>query len=186
MDSLELDHRALTATGRIIAGLTDDQLDAATPCAEWTVRDVIEHMIDNRTAFAALITGVKDIAAGDDIRERFSQTVRIVTAAINIDGALDRQFSLGQFGTYPGKIALRIYSVDTLVHGWDIGKAIGVDVELDEELATAGLKLVRLYPDTAEMRGPGGAFAQPQPVNDDAPAGIRLVAALGRSPAWPR
>jgi uncharacterized protein (TIGR03086 family) len=185
MDVRALDRRALDATGSIIAGLTDDQLDAATPCTEWTVRDVIEHMVGNAIHYTAAITGSAAPAIDGDVRERFRTTGERLTAAFASDTALELPIRLGKFGTFNGKIALGIHFVDVLVHGWDLGKAIGKPVDLDEELAIPALKIAEFIPDTPQVRGPGGAFAPRRPVADEAPAGIRLVAVSGRSPSWP-
>jgi uncharacterized protein (TIGR03086 family) len=185
VDIRELDRRALAATGKIVAGLTDDQLDAATPCTEWRVRDVIEHMVGNADHYITTVTGTTASPAGDDPRERFRISGEHLTSAFAPDAALQTLIPLGKFGTYPGKIALRVHFVDVLVHGWDIGRAIGMDVELAEELAAPALRIAASIPDTPEIRGHGASFAPRQPVGATAPTGLRLVAELGRSPAWP-
>lgn len=185
MDIRELDRRAVTATGRIVARLTDEQLDVATPCTAWTVRDVIQHMVDNAVHFITTVTGAAAPVAGGDLRERFRLSGEHLATAFAPDAALETPIPLGRFGTYKAAIALRVHFVDVLVHGWDIGKAIGLDVELDEELAVPALKMAAAIPDTPTIRGHGRAFAPRQPVAADAPTGLRLVAELGRSPSWP-
>lgn len=184
MDILELDRRATDATGSIISGLTDDQLDLPTPCSEWTVRDVIEHLVANATNHAASITGSRVEAPDGDPRARFLAASSHLTATLATPGALDARVDLGEYGTFDGPVAIRVHFVDVLVHGWDIGQALGGRT-LDEELARPALRVAEHYPDTEPTRGPGRAFAARQPVPADAPAGLRLVATLGRSVRWP-
>jgi uncharacterized protein (TIGR03086 family) len=180
-----LDRLALEATGGIIVGLTDDQLDLPTPCTEWTVRDVVEHLVVNATTHASRVSGIAVEPPEGNVRERYAAAASHLTAMLSRDGALDIPVKLGKFGTFDGPIALGVHFVDVLVHGWDIGQAIGMRVEFDAKLAAPALRMAERYPDTPPTRGPGGAFAARQPVPDDAPAGIRLLATLGRQVRWP-
>lgn len=184
VDILELDRRAIDATGSIISGLTDDQLDLPTPCSEWTVRDVIEHLVTNATKHVASITGTRIEAPDGDPGERFQAVSTHLTATLSTPGALEVPVDLGEYGTFDGPVAIRVHFIDVLVHGWDIGQALG-GITLDEELARPALRIAERYPDTEPTRGPGRAFAARQPVPDDAPTDLRLVATLGRLVRWP-
>jgi uncharacterized protein (TIGR03086 family) len=181
----DLDWLALEATGGIIAGLTDDQLDLPTPCTEWTVRDVVEHLVVNATTHASGVSGIAVEPPEGNVRERYAAAASHLTAMLSRDGALDIPVKLGKFGTFDGPIALGVHFVDVLVHGWDIGQAIGTPIEFDGKLAAPALRMAERYPDTPPTRGPGGAFAARRPVPGDAPAGIRLLATLGRQVRWP-
>src|SRR6186997_2486953 len=52
MDSLKLLQRSVDEAGRLVDGVKTDQLDNATPCSEWTVRDLINHVTGGETMFA--------------------------------------------------------------------------------------------------------------------------------------
>jgi len=77
-------------------------------------------------------------------------------------------------------VAASINFVDVLVHGWDLARATGQDVELPPHLAEPALQFSRgLVND--ELRG-AGAFGPELLVPANTPASYRLVAFLGRTP----
>ncbi len=177
MNLLELDSKASAATAAIIDEVPRELLDAPTPCTQWTVRQVVSHMLDNDRFY------LSDPAAGTTLHE----TGAAFTTAFATE-AMQRkviEFPAGK-GSYEGRTVIGVRFVDVLVHGWDIGRAVGRTVTFDEELAAAAFAIASTYPDTPVLRGPGGAFAQPVWVSDDADATARLVALLGRDPSWSR
>ncbi|SDD31268.1 TIGR03086 family metal-binding protein [Actinokineospora iranica] len=182
MDIRELDRRAVESTGRIIDALTDEQLDVPTPCTEWAVREVIAHMVDNHVNFLRKLAGEAPALSGDP-RVDFRETAAALAALADNDEVLAAPYEM-PIGTVNGRIALSIHFNDTLVHGWDIGTAVGVDVRLDEDLVEAALGFISTWPDTPEVWGPGKAFSARLPVADDASPQERLLALTGRSPAW--
>lgn len=126
------------ALGGVIAGLRPDQLDEPTPCAEFTVRGVLEHMITGATAFAAGYRGeepgeppdVSDPIAG--IQAALGELVSSMTAP----GALDRTIQ-APFGELDGESFARFVVLDGLVHGWDLATATGQPYEPPDELVAA-------------------------------------------------
>ncbi|MGC1208390.1 MAG: TIGR03086 family metal-binding protein, partial [Ornithinimicrobium sp.] len=84
------------------------------------------------------------------------------------------------FGPVPGAVAARLCLVETIVHGWDVARSTGQDVDFSEDAAAEALQfsqgmMSQLPPD----RSP---FDPSQPVDDDSPTVDRLVALLGRTP----
>src|SRR5947208_3645732 len=57
MDLIDALDQTFTQTRAVIAGVRPEQLDDKTPCAEWTVRDLLEHMI-------GVVAGLGGAAAG--------------------------------------------------------------------------------------------------------------------------
>jgi uncharacterized protein (TIGR03086 family) len=55
--SVEQLGRALAAVGHLIAGIRDDQWSAPTPCTDWTVRELVTHLVGMNRVFAALLNG---------------------------------------------------------------------------------------------------------------------------------
>lgn len=189
MDIRELDRHALKATGAIIDGLSEDDWTRQTPCRGWTVRDLVTHVIGTNRTFVRQVQGDDgEVPAGSDqdLAEAFRDTGEHLTAALADDAVLDREISLGSFGEFPAKVALYVHFTDILVHGWDLTVAIGGGYRIDDDLARAGLRFARNLPDVPELRGPDAAFDHPIEVSEDAPAGDRLVALLGRDPALMR
>lgn len=115
--------------GKVVAGIHPDQLDRPTPCAQFTVRGVLEHMVGGATAFAAAFRGEAPPSESDDNASRdllgqFGQALNELATAMHEPGALDRTIQ-GPFGATPGTAFARFVVLDGLVHGWDLSVATG-------------------------------------------------------------
>lgn len=174
---------ALDVTGRLIASVTSTQWDAPTPCPDWTVRDLVGHLVTGNFQFASAVGGQSPHVVADsrpdddDLLPAWRDSASALVGAFGQPGALDRIVTV-PFGTVPGIIALHLRITEVLVHGWDVARATGQAAAFPEDLAEQELafsrgKLADIPPD----RRP---FARPQPVRDDAPAIDRLAACLGR------
>ncbi|MGH3863324.1 TIGR03086 family metal-binding protein [Actinokineospora sp.] len=182
MDIRALDRRAVEVTGAIIDRLTDEQLDLASPCSEWTVRGVIGHMVSNNHGMLAKIAGQEPPAEAGlsaDPRVDFRETAEAFLVAFGGDEAQEAPFELlGVDRT--GAVAQSVHFADVLVHAWDIASAAGIDLRFDEDLAEAAVKVVSRFPE--ELWGPGGAFSARLPAAEGASAHERLLALTGRAP----
>jgi uncharacterized protein (TIGR03086 family) len=187
-DLRDLDRRALAATGGIVAGVTTAHLDLPTPCTGWTLGDLLRHMVGHNHGFATAGRGEPDpapwegVPLGEDPAGAYERSAADVTASFAAEGFLERKVDVHGYGVFPGTTALRMHFVDFLVHGWDVAKSIGADTSLDEELSLAALRIASRWPEASWS--PTGPFRDRVRVHDDAPAGERLVAFLGRSPDW--
>ena len=109
----------------LVAGLDDDDLGKPTPCDEFDVRHVLEHMIGGATMFAAAFRGTPPSEAPPgDVIEAFPVAMANLGAAISSSGALERTID-APFGRVPGDTFARFVALDGLVHGWDIATATG-------------------------------------------------------------
>lgn len=123
--------------GGLIAGLRADQLDAPTPCAEFTVRGVLEHMITGATAFAAAYRG--EAPADPDLADPIAgaqAALGDLAASITAPGALDRTIH-APFGDVDGESFARFVVLDGLVHGWDLATATDQEFDPPDELVAA-------------------------------------------------
>lgn len=165
----------LAEAGRLIGGLDDAQWSAPTPCPDWNVRAVVEHLLDMQRRFHVSLTGgtLPDSAG-------FTANAAALTAAFSQDGALERIVE-DRLGPIPGQVLLNILIMENLAHGWDLGRAAGQAPVFDPAVAERTIGFVHLM----RPRVPPHLrqFAEPQPVPGGAPALDRLVALLGRTPA---
>jgi len=175
VDLIDLHRRAAAHTRAIIDRVPGDRLEAPTPCAKWTVRDVIAHMVDNHRH---LVTRAGKSAVDS---AEFGPASTAFNEAFADPEVQATPFELGGVPT-DGRGVVAVQFADVLVHGWDIGRSAGLDVTLPDELATAALFVTKGFP--ADLRGPDGPFDHPRAVPDDSPAGVRLVAFSGRDPQW--
>jgi uncharacterized protein (TIGR03086 family) len=191
MDILDLDRRALAAAGEAVAAVTADQLGGPTPCLDWTLRDLLAHMVAHNHGFAAAARGETVPAAvwdggqvGDDPYPAYLESASLASDAFAAPGALDRQIELPGLGAFPLRIAIGFHFVDYLIHGWDVARAIGAATDPDGELTATALKFASRWPDAPETRGPGAPFGPRVDVPAGAPAFDRLLGLLGRPPDW--
>ncbi len=180
VDVLALQDGALESTGRVVARTGPEHLSLPTPCSEWDVRRLIEHLVEGNDMFARAAMPGATRHAVDDPFEAYRSSSAAVRRAWRQPGVLEREVIL-PFGAVPGWVAVRMHFVDHLVHGWDLARATGQDTTLDEGLATAAYEEMTSALDAAP-RGPGMAFGAEVPWPDDAPVHERLVAFLGRRP----
>jgi len=182
----QLDAILPSLTG-LARNVTPDQLDAPTPCAEFTVRGVFAHMIGGGGFFAAQFRGEGPPEAppegtdltGDDPVATFVGAMEALGAAVEQPGALDRTV-VAPFGEVSGDFAARYLAFDGTVHAWDIATATGQSFDPPEAVVADVLAFAR-ESFGPEMRVPG-VFG-PEVA---APAGAstleQLVAFTGRTP----
>lgn len=176
--------RACGAVGDLIAEVGPGQWSAPTPCTEWSVRDVVNHLVGMDLVFAALIEGDpmperRADRLGDDPARAYRASNASLQAAFARPGVLERSYA-GPLGRATGTERLQIRLYDLLVHGWDLAQATGIPARLPEDLAEQALAFVQLQ--LAPQSRPG-RFAGPQPVEESAPAIDRLAAFLGLGPS---
>jgi uncharacterized protein (TIGR03086 family) len=194
-DIRELDSRAVRASVEVVSRATTDDLGRPTPCSDWTLGDLLAHMTVQHRGFAAASAGggadpaVWEVRAlGDDPISVYADATDHLLAAFAEDGVLEREFSLPEISTnhlFPATQAISFHFVDYVVHGWDVGRSLGVPFELDSELVEAALRIARTVPDGPRRLEPGAAFRPSLPAPDGAAPLDRIISALGRSPRWP-
>jgi uncharacterized protein (TIGR03086 family) len=179
---------ALDGTGQVVGAVTADQWGKPTPCPDWTVRQLLDHLVGgNRTAARVLrgeapapgAAGRGEDQLGSDPVAAFRTSADELLAALRAPGVLDRPHTLPA-GTLPGRAVVHLRTVEALVHGWDLARATGRRLAFPDELVEQELAFSRdLLGRLPEGRRPFGAT---RAVADDAPAIDRLAALLGRDP----
>lgn len=156
--------------------------DAPTPCDGWTVRDVVEHVVGTERDFLARMEldpgpapDLSDPAAG------WRAHAGTVADVLSRDGIADREYD-GWFGrTTIGATMADFYGWDLVIHGSDVARATGQRWEISDEEAAALHATADGWGDSLHAEG---ICAAPVPVADDASAGDRVLARLGRDPGW--
>jgi uncharacterized protein (TIGR03086 family) len=178
-----------TEFGRLVAGTAPEQLGATTPCTEFSVRDVINHVTGGATMFASAFENgaVPDeelgrIMAGDllgdDPVAAYTAASERVQAAYHAPGALEGMVAL-PFGEMPREAAIGIAVFDVAVHAWDLAQATGQELQLSQDLAEEILALGRGM-GIDQYRGM--MFAEEVIIIETAPAWDRVAAYSGRQP----
>lgn len=190
-----VDHEALrlacASTERFVAGVMPESMSGPTPCAKWTVHDVLNHLVGTLALGEALLGDQPPAVAmlpgdlptddlvGDDPVAAYRAHVAALLAAATPE-AIARVHTT-PLGEMPGTVLAGFTFLDVLVHGWDLARATGQHAELDAGLAERALAFARTtISDEMGTRAPRiGAEVS---VGSDASATDRLVSFLGRVP----
>jgi len=178
--------QAIASTRQAMASVQPDQLSAQSPCAEWDVAGVINHVIGGAQFFTAGMKGQPPAEgqnwAEGDYMAAFDQATAEVVESFQQDGALEQTIAL-PFGEMPGAAVMGIAMTDIFTHGWDIAKATGQSTDLSPELA-AGLLAQSQQAISPDWRGPEGSpapFGAEAECADGSCAADQLAAFLGRN-----
>ena len=197
-DMLPLHRTAVLASVDVVNAVKPADLTKPTPCAGWTVADLLAHMTVQHHGFAAAARGrgadlgvwdtttVADAVAADPAGA-YSAAADDVLDAFTAEGALDASFALPEFGpdaSFPGAMAIGFHFVDYVVHGWDVARAIGATFELPDDVVAAVLPLAAAVPDGDFRDDAASPFRRAVATNGDVSDMDRVLAHLGRSPAW--
>ena len=187
MDDLDLIRRTIAEAGRVVDGIDDAQLASPSPCAGWTVRDVVNHITGGATMFAVCVEqgSVPDDLLGqllggdnlgDDFKGAWKTAAGRAVAAFESPGALEKMVTL-PFGEMPAGVALNIAVFDVTTHACDLATATGqsiTDTALLDDALAMGKQMIG-----PDFRAPG-LFDAEQPCADDAPTAQKLLAFAGR------
>lgn len=180
MDPLIAHQRAQDAFAAVLANVGPDRLDAPTPCSEWTINDLIEHVLTgNEMVAQAAGHHQQPPARPEGLTEAHRAGADAAQQAFARPDGLDLVFDL-PFGQFPARTFIAMRTTDVLTHAWDLAKATGQSTDVDPELATAQLAVARVGV-PPELRGPGKFFAAEQPCPADRSPGDQLAAFLGRT-----
>jgi uncharacterized protein (TIGR03086 family) len=195
VDFLPHHRTAVLASVDVVGAVTLDDLNRPTPCAGWTLLDLLAHMTVQHRGFAAAARGFGDdpklwqpetvlalltadpagtyASAADDVLDAFAR-----------DGAAEMEFDLPDLGPgakVPGAMAMGFHFVDYAAHGWDVATTIGAPYELPSDVVAAVLPLALAVPDGNFRDAADSPFARPVDVQRSGDF-ERILAHLGRRP----
>jgi uncharacterized protein (TIGR03086 family) len=174
----------------VVGGIAFEQLHDPTPCSEFDVAQLRDHVLGWLTNFAAgfadpdgraPMAGIDGYSAPADAAAAVRTAADVLARAVR-GGAADRPLRLGD-SAMPGDLALGMILWEYQVHGWDLARATGQrwsppPAAAEESLAFAPGML------TDDYQGDGKAFGNRVGVPDEAPPLARLLGLSGRDPGW--
>ena len=177
--------RALDAAHRYVTGVRADQWERPTPCAEWNVRQLLQHVVYGTVWVPDIFAG-KTLAEvgdrfegdllGDDPLAAYDAAVALAKPAVLAPGAMEQVCHISR-GDVSGAQYITSMFNDVFIHGWDIAVATGQDAALEGELVEASHRIV--LPRKGQART-GTAFGPEIVVPKDASRQTQLLAILGR------
>lgn len=185
MQLLHAHRRAMDEFDRRVHLIGANQWNNRTPCTEWTVRDLLNHLVAEQLWAPRLLAGASLHEVGDrfdgdvlgsDPAKAWSEASAQARHAWDAPGA-----ATGEVNITGGVIPTEDYgwqmTGDLAVHAWDLARGIDTADELDPNLVTA--VHARLGPQVEAWQGLG-LFDPPRPIEDTAGEQTRLLALLGR------
>ncbi|MFF4081234.1 TIGR03086 family metal-binding protein [Streptomyces sp. NPDC087218] len=174
----------------LLDGVDEQHLTGPTPCPDYTVRELLGHVVGLSTAFRDAAR--KDLGPTtdtpptatlpvlpDDWRETLPPLLDELVAAWRAPAARQGMTRAGGVDL-PAEVAVVIALDELVIHGWDLARATGQEYEPDE--ASLRVSLALLTPDDDAPRP--AIFGPPVPVPADASLLDQTVAMSGRRPDW--
>jgi uncharacterized protein (TIGR03086 family) len=185
-DPLAIFSRSVEQAGEVIAGVAGDQWEMRTPCHEWNVTQLVDHVIQSARNGEIRARGDKPDwtatpAHADDGAKGFdSAATALIVAWRGAD--LDGTVNMPGMGEMPRRFPVDQLTAEFAVHTWDLARATGQSTALDAEVGEAALNWARR---TLKPPMRGEAFGHEVSIDPAAPLYDRLAAFFGRDPNRP-
>lgn len=183
-------HRSYEHAATIVAGVRADQTGLPTPCPEYDVAVLVDHLVGAGHRAVELGRGVAPTGdefphvelaeAPDELRATGKES-----AAVWADDAnLDRTLTMPWGETYTGRTLVDMYLAELAAHAWDLARATGQVDRIDPALGSPALAAARamLKPEYRDLMSSGSPFGAEVPAPEGATDYERFVAFMGRDP----
>jgi uncharacterized protein (TIGR03086 family) len=171
--------------GEKVSAVRDGQWTNETPCTEWDVRALVNHLVNEALWVKPLLDGLTIAEVGDrldgdllgeDPRGAFDRAAAEATAAAIRSGAADRTVHISS-GDAPAREYLGQLFADFVVHGWDLARGIGADDTIDPGFADAIYEQMKSMEDAMKS---WGIYGDKIEVAETADTQTKLLALFGR------
>ena len=188
VDLPEVHARSLDHARRAMAGIGADQWELISDCDDWTVRELVNHVVTGNYWAAELGSGLTIEQVGDrldgdvlgtDPLRAYDDSALVAAAVFRAPGAMERPCAVS-YGPVPGSVYCGHRFLDVLVHGWDVAISTGQDTTLDVDLVEACLAVIEPQID---MLVSSGAFGTRLDVPEGSSSQTKLLGLLGRQDA---
>lgn len=184
MDVVELHNQTVGNFAQLVNEVGPDQWTAPTPCTDWNVRELVNHVVGEERWVVPLMEGKTIADVGDSLDgdllgdDPVTAAFAAARAAQEAAGASIDKVHLS-YGDEDPPEYLRQLAADHLVHGWDLAAAIGAEARLDPEVVD---EVATWFAEREDMYRAGGVIADRVEGFSD-PADV-LLGAFGRDPHW--
>lgn len=180
---------------RVVNGVRDDQLGAPTPCPAYSLGDLLQHVRGLAEAFT--LAGRKEQPSGgsqpppqgdasllpDDWRREIAEWLDGLAHAWSAPEAWEGSTWIAGFEAPSAAVGVTAAN-ELVVHGWDVARASGQQLDLDDAALAPSRDFVAMMSGPGSEEARGDAFGPPLPVPAGASTLDEVVAGNGRDPAW--
>jgi len=172
----------------VIYGVSPLEMDNPTPCTEFDVRTVANHMLGTMEAMRRV--GASEPldpqdpwgTNGDNVREQWRDDLgRKLTEFADAWSQADAWEGDAMDGAMPKELVGDMGYVEVMLHGWDLARGTGQDLEYDDQAVERALEIMEVI---GEQGRSGGAFGPEVQVPDGAAPFAKVLAKSGRDPEW--
>lgn len=169
---------ALDEMGRRLDALPADAWDRPTPCTDWTVRDLVDHVVEEACWARSVLAppSASEAESSADPIARWHEARQALAEALATDEVLDQAIEL-ETGAVLARDLLPELVTDHLVHTWDLARATGGDTHLDPDLVAAS---AAWFDDHEQEWREAGEIGPARDLPDDADPQQALLARFGR------
>lgn len=180
---------AADAAARVVDNVRPEQFADPTPCTEWDVRALLNHLIlwtshslERRAHGESVAEELmnRDFAASPDFAADYRAQLDRALDAWSDPATWERDLNVMGSPTPAADVASMMVA-EMVLHGWDLAVATGQAYTLADDAAAAALAAVQA---NAEMFRQYKGFAEPVPVPSTAKVLDRALALSGRDPKW--
>jgi uncharacterized protein (TIGR03086 family) len=180
---------AAAEAARVVGRVQPGQLAAPTPCTDWDLRTLLNHLIlwtahsaERRARDEPLPEDLmtRDFAAEPGFAEAYAAQLDRAVAAWSVPEAWERELKVMGSPTPAADVGALLVA-EMALHGWDVARAIGEDYRISDDTAAAVYRAVEA---NAGLFRKYQGFAEPVEVPASAPLLDRALALSGRDPAW--
>jgi uncharacterized protein (TIGR03086 family) len=179
MNPLVAHQRAQETFALVLINVTSVQLSSSTPCPEWDVKALVDHVITGNQR-VVLRAGGQVAPLPQDLIAAHRTSAKQAQEIFAERQALTRTYQIS-IGEVPGTVFIELRTTDLLTHAWDLAVATGQPTDLDPALAEYILTFSKQMMSRPALRGEGRPFGEEQPCGDERPAADRVAAFLGRT-----
>jgi len=167
----------------------DDHWDRPTPCSDWDVRALVNHVVGEQRWVVPLLAGRTIADVGDSLdgdllgqapHEAAAAAAKDAVAAMSEPGAPERTVHLSYGDASATDYAWQLVA-DHVVHGWDLAVAVGADPHIDHDLV---VRCAHWWEGWEDGYRSAGAVGPRVPLGPSASRQDRLIASFGRDPGW--
>ena len=181
LPAVERHRRALLGFTVVVQTVGDGGWARSTPCPAWDAGALVEHVIGFHEFLLLRPLGVRAQRPRAGPRQRWLATDTAIRAALADPAVLGSPAGYFDGATRRPVELLPALATDTLVHTWDLARAVGAPDRLDDDCCRLA------FGEASQRAGPqqpSAMFASEVAVPGDAPVQDRLLGLLGRDPAW--
>jgi uncharacterized protein (TIGR03086 family) len=181
-------HSVVASLEPVIRGVSDDSLSAPTPCSDFDVRGMANHLLGTIEAMRRVGAdepmdpddpwGTNGDNVGEQWRDDLVDRLEAFAQAWSAPEAWEGD-AMG--GAMPRQMVGGMGYVEAVLHGWDLARGSGLQVEYDDAAVATALEIMDQI---GEMGRSMGAFGPEVRVPDDAEPFARVLGKAGRDPEW--